>query len=71
MFFVSNINFQVDFGTERGHKVTLQADSPLTTPIDIPWNGFSEKGNLVVIGLAFLKTQMVTIDIESERICFE
>ena len=60
----------VAFETSAGNEVELTAVKPITTPLgqDTPWTRF--KGNLIVLGLAFLKDTSMTIDIEDGKVQF-
>jgi hypothetical protein len=51
--------------------MTLTASKPLTTPLGqlLPWKGF--KGNLIVIGLAFLDHKKLSIDIDNRLLLLE
>lgn len=58
----------VSFQTKAGEEVELSAKKPITTPLgkDTPWTKF--KGNLIVLGLAFLGGKSMTIDIDDNKI---
>ncbi|KAL9184668.1 hypothetical protein ACHAXT_012638 [Thalassiosira profunda] len=60
----------VAFETASGKEVELTATKPITTPLgkDTPWTKF--KGNLIVLGLAFLDGNAMTIDIDEGRLQF-
>ena len=60
----------VEFQTQQGNTVQLSATKPVTTPLgkETPFRGF--KGNLVVLGLAFLDGRAMTIDIEDNKVQF-
>ena len=60
----------VAFETKAGNEVELQAKKPITTPLgqDTPWTRF--KGNLIVLGLAFLSDTAMTIDIDHDKLQF-
>ena len=61
----------IDFKTNTGETITLNAKRPITTPLDDrPW-GKKLDGHLIVIGLAFLEGLKTTIDIDGDRIWFE
>lgn len=58
----------VSFQTKAGDEVQLSARKPITTPLgeDKPWTKF--KGNLIVLGLAFLDGTSITIDIDDNKL---
>lgn len=58
----------VSFQTKAGEEVELSAKRPITTPLgkDTPWTKF--KGNLIVLGLAFLSGRSMTIDIDDNKL---
>lgn len=58
----------VSFQTKAGEEVELSARKPITTPLgkDTPWTKF--KGNLIVLGLAFLGGRSMTIDIDDNKL---
>ncbi len=58
----------VAFETRAGSEVELSARNPITTPIgkDTPWTKF--KGNLIVLGLAFLDGNALVIDIDDNKV---
>ena len=60
----------VAFETASGKELELTATKPITTPLgkDTPWTKF--KGNLIVLGLAFLDGNAMTIDIDKGRLQF-
>jgi len=60
----------VSFETKGGNVVELTATKPITTPLgkDTPWTRF--KGNLIVLGLAFLDGNAMTIDIDNDKLQF-
>jgi hypothetical protein len=60
----------VTFTTMAGTEIQLMATKPITTPLGkaTPWPRF--KGNLIVLGLAFLDGLAVTIDIEQGKLQF-
>ena len=60
----------VAFETKAGNFVELKATKPITTPLgqNTPWTRF--KGNLIVLGLAFLDGNAMTIDIDDGRLQF-
>lgn len=60
----------VAFETKAGSLVELTAKKPITTPLgrDTPWTRF--KGNLIVLGLAFLDGNSMTIDIDEGKLQF-
>ena len=60
----------VTFETIAGSFVEMTAKQPITTPLgqDTPWTRF--KGNLVVLGLAFLDQNVMTIDIDDQKLQF-
>lgn len=60
----------IAFETKNGSLVELSANNPITTPLgqDTPWTRF--KGNLIVIGLAFLDNKVMTIDIDDKKLQF-
>ena len=60
----------VSFETKFGKEVHLTATKPLTTPLGqaTPWTKF--KGNLIVIGLAFLDGMAMTIDADDGKLQF-
>jgi len=58
-------------GGEEGQQlVELSARKPITTPLgrDTPWTRF--KGNLIVLGLAFLDGNAMAIDIDDGKLQF-
>lgn len=61
----------VAFLTRSGKQVRLSATKPVTTPLgkDNPFRRF--KGNLIVLGLAFLDGQAMTIDIPQRKLKFD
>uniref|UniRef100_A0A7S4ADL4 Peptidase A1 domain-containing protein n=1 Tax=Pseudo-nitzschia australis TaxID=44445 RepID=A0A7S4ADL4_9STRA len=61
---------EVTFRTDSGREVVLSADQPITTPLGkaAPWKGF--RGNLVVVGLAFLDGLSMSVDIDDGKIRF-
>ena len=60
----------VAFETQAGNEVELTAMKPITTPLgqDTPWTRF--KGNLIVLGLAFLDGNAMTIDTDGGKLQF-
>ena len=60
----------VKFKTNAGDLVELTAKKPITTPLghDTPWTRF--KGNLIVLGLAFLVNHVMTVDIDGKKVQF-
>ncbi|KAL7541810.1 hypothetical protein ACHAXR_011241, partial [Thalassiosira sp. AJA248-18] len=60
----------VAFQTQAGNQIELTATKPITTPLgqDTPWTRF--KGNLVVLGLAFLNDNAMTIDTDDGKLQF-
>lgn len=58
---------KVSFLTSQGRTVDLSASKPITTIIEPKrsWNKF--RGHLIVLGLAFLCDNQLTIDIDEER----
>ena len=60
----------VGFETIYVHKVELSAMHPITTPLgqDTQWTLY--KGNLIVLGLAFLGGISMTVDIDEDRLQF-
>eukprot|EP00536_Pseudo-nitzschia_multiseries_P005038 jgi/Psemu1/189648/e_gw1.91.69.1 len=60
----------VTFETLSGREVVLSAKKPIATPLGkaIPWKGF--KGNLLVLGLAFLDGRAMTVDTERGALRF-
>jgi len=62
---------RVTFGTAAGEEVELTARQPLTTPLgeDTPWTRF--KGNLIVLGLAFLDGRAMTVDVDDDKLRFD
>lgn len=50
--------------------LTLSATKPVTTPLGLatPWKGF--RGNLIVLGLAFLDNRAMTIDVDEGKLLF-
>ncbi|CAB9507462.1 expressed unknown protein [Seminavis robusta] len=60
----------VGFKTKEGQEVHLSATKPVTTPLGnaTPWPRF--KGNLIVLGLAFLDGRAMTIDIDEGKLQF-
>ena len=58
----------VSFETLAGGSIELRAAKPITTPLgkDTPWTRV--KGNLVVLGLAFLDGKALTIDIDDGKL---
>ena len=58
---------QISFRTKRGQTVKLTATKPLTTPLgSMPWPGFN--AHLIVVGLAFLDGNKMTVDIDEQKI---
>jgi hypothetical protein len=59
---------RVAFKTRAGNEIELRATKPLTTPLgkDTPWTRV--KGNLIVLGLAFLDGTALTIDIDDDKL---
>lgn len=64
-------HIDIGFETESGETVSLSAEKPLTTPFDPrqAWKKF--RGHLIVVGLAFLNGNRITIDIDEERVLVE
>lgn len=62
---------RVTFTTAAGEEVELTAKKPLTTPLgeDTPWTRF--KGNLIVLGLAFLDGRAMTVDADDNKLRFD
>ena len=63
---------EVKFRTASGESYTLASTKPLTTPLDIrstTWKRF--RGHLIVVGLAFLTNNKMTIDIDDEKLLIE
>lgn len=58
----------VAFETHNGNTVELSATKPVTTPLG-KFAGF--KGNLIVLGLAFLDGHAMTIDIDGDKLRFD
>jgi len=60
----------VAFETKAGNEVKLSAVKPITTPLgkDTPWTRM--KGNLIVLGLAFLDGTAMTIDVDDDKVQF-
>jgi len=60
----------VSFITQAGGEVQLTATKPLTTPLGkaTPWTRF--KFNLIVLGLAFLDGNAMTIDVDDNKLQF-
>ena len=61
----------VAFETHAGNVIELSAAKPITTPLlgkDSPWTRV--KGNLIVLGLAFLDGTAMTIDIDDGKLQF-
>jgi len=60
----------VAFETRTGREVELTATKPITTPLgkDTPWTRY--KGNLIVVGLAFLDGAAMAIDIDDGKLQF-
>ncbi|KAL7549246.1 hypothetical protein ACHAWF_012534 [Thalassiosira exigua] len=60
----------VAFETRSGREVELAAMKPITTPLgkDTRWTKF--KGNLIVLGLAFLDGRAMTIDADDGKVQF-
>lgn len=58
----------VAFETRAGNEVELSARKPITTPLgkDTSWTKF--KGNLIVLGLAFLDGNAMVIDIDDNKL---
>lgn len=58
----------VTFETKAGALMELNAKNPITTPLgqDTPWTRF--KGNLIVLGLAFLDGTAMTIDADKGKL---
>ncbi|KAL7458605.1 hypothetical protein ACHAWC_010198 [Mediolabrus comicus] len=59
---------RVAFHTMAGLEVELTARNPITTPLgkDTPWTKF--KGNLIVLGLAFLHGNAMVVDIDGDKL---
>ncbi len=59
---------RVAFHTMAGLEVELTARNPITTPLgkDTPWTKF--KGNLIVLGLAFLHGNAMVVDIDDDKL---
>ena len=59
---------RVAFHTMAGLEVELTARNPITTPLgkDTPWTKF--KGNLIVLGLAFLHKNAMVVDIDDDKL---
>jgi len=59
---------RVAFHTMAGLEVELTARNPITTPLgkDKPWTKF--KGNLIVLGLAFLHGNAMVVDIDGDKL---
>jgi len=62
---------RVTFGTAAGEEVELSAKKPLTTPLgeETPWTRF--RGNLIVLGLAFLDGRAMTVDMDDDKLRFD
>jgi hypothetical protein len=61
---------QISFQTKRGQTMELTATKPLTTPLgQIPWKGFN--AHLIVVGLAFLDGNKMTVDISKQKLWIE
>jgi len=58
----------VSFETRAGGTIELRAAKPITTPLgkDTPWTRV--RGNLIVLGLAFLDGTALTIDIDDGKL---
>ena len=61
---------EVSFLTNSGKPISLNATKPITTPLGkaTPWKGF--KGNLIVMGLAFLEGFATTVDVDDGKVLF-
>ena len=59
---------RVSFETRAGGAIELRAAKPITTPLgkDTPWTRV--RGNLIVLGLAFLDGTALTIDIDDGKL---
>ena len=55
---------------DGGRMIELNASRPITTPLgqDTPWTRF--RGNLIVLGLAFLDGNAMTVDIDGGKLQF-
>jgi hypothetical protein len=64
-------NVQVSFRTARGKTVDLTATKPITTSFDpkISWKRFG--GHLIVLGLAFLDGNKLSVDIDKGKLWIE
>jgi hypothetical protein len=64
-------NVTISFKTAQGKLVDVSAKKPLTTPFDpqVTWKKF--RGHLIVLGLAFLDNNKITIDIDDSRLMIE
>ena len=62
---------QVSFTTAGGQPIHLAASKPVTTPLGkaTPWRRF--KGNLIILGLAFLDGRAMTIDTVDGKLQFQ
>jgi len=63
-------NVSVAFETQAGNMVELTATKPITTPLgrETPWTRY--KGNVIVLGLAFLDNNAMTIDADDDKLQF-
>jgi hypothetical protein len=59
---------EVEFLTNQKQVVSISAQKPLTTPFDpkVSWKSFN--GHVMVIGLSFLNSNQLTVDIDDGRL---
>lgn len=57
---------RVSLPTKQGNEVELVAYKPVTTPLGKSWPSF--RGDLIVLGLAFLRGYATTVDIQGEKL---
>ena len=59
---------QLSFRTAQGNTIMIEASRPVTTSLgnSLPFRGF--KGNLVVVGLAFLDGRALVIDSQNDKL---
>jgi hypothetical protein len=64
-------NVTISFKTAQGKLMDISATKPLTTPFDpqVTWKKFH--GHLIVLGLAFLDNNRITIDIDDSKLLIE
>jgi hypothetical protein len=59
---------RVSFETRNGDVVELRAKKPITTPLGKDTSWTRVRGNIIVLGLAFLVGNALTIDIDDDKL---